>query len=189
MPGSFGVGLAEVIAQDEHESLLQCDEIVNGWRRSCVCGNVWSTGRLGTMTDRHAADIKSLLSIRQLNTRSRSGMALEQNWKASPMHACLSNKVSALALPHVAIREVMRIAMTAVQTSVPLVAMIHLLTIVPGAPGLKSTSRFLFHRSRSSHYARVDLPSVSVDAAKPSDRARGVVFPLPHPRRRKAKRR
>ena len=50
------------------------------------------------MTAWHAAEIRSSLVTRQLNTRSRSGIAPAQNWKASPMQACFSSKVSALAV-------------------------------------------------------------------------------------------
>ena len=47
----------------------------------------------------HASDIAASFATRQPNTRSRFGIALEQNWNASLTQACFSSKVSALALP------------------------------------------------------------------------------------------
>src|ERR1700722_14680124 len=52
----------------------------------CTTGG-GSGGRKAAIPSRHSGEITFLFAARQANTRSRSGIASEQNWKASSVQA------------------------------------------------------------------------------------------------------
>gem|GEM_PF-1317473 len=56
--------------------------------------------RYWSITTRQAGFKRGRLSIRQRNTRFRSGMAAQHTLNASPMQACRSSWVSAIAVEH-----------------------------------------------------------------------------------------